>query len=233
MVKRTLNVLTVSSYAQRTFMVLCEDGVEVLIAYSRYGHGRAWKTHLLQDLQPYICTYPECEGAEQLFRSRREWSEHEASHRKAWRCPEHPHAVFRARTGLEEHLRHEHADSFPENQLDSIVKVGETSTVDLRENCPICFAVADMEGIGALQNRKLSVSNVHVTLLTATQILRTISKGSLRFLCQRLPQTTIRMLGAAWRPEGEEPLPTRPNDLVKISAISPSIIMMTNAMRKL
>lgn len=59
-----------------------------IICPARYGRGRAWRTHLLQDLQPYICTYPDCESSEQLFRSRREWAEHEASHRKAWRCPE-------------------------------------------------------------------------------------------------------------------------------------------------
>jgi O-acetyl-ADP-ribose deacetylase (regulator of RNase III) len=34
----------------------------------------------------------------------------------------------------------------PEHQLDSIVKVGETSTVDLREQCPICCVASDMEG---------------------------------------------------------------------------------------
>jgi len=111
------------------------------------------RTHLLQDLQPYVCTYSECENAEQLFRSRREWSDHEASHRKAWRCPEHPHAVYKTRSGLEKHLQGEHSDNFPQGQLESIIKVGETSTVDIRETCPICLAAADMEGLGGLQNR--------------------------------------------------------------------------------
>jgi O-acetyl-ADP-ribose deacetylase (regulator of RNase III)/tetratricopeptide (TPR) repeat protein len=123
-----------------------------IICPARYGKGRAWKTHILQDLQPYLCTYQDCESSEQIFRSRREWSDHEASHRKAWRCPEHPNAVYRSKSGLEGHLRHKHPDSFPEAQLDSIINVGETSTVDTREKCPICFVEVDTEGGFNLQN---------------------------------------------------------------------------------
>ncbi|KAF2866630.1 hypothetical protein BDV95DRAFT_584351 [Massariosphaeria phaeospora] len=123
-----------------------------IICPGRYGQGRSWRTHLLQDLQPYLCTYADCKSPDLLFRSRREWSEHESSHRKAWRCPEHPNAVFRSQSGLENHLLREHEDSFQDHQLQSIVKVGETSTVDLRETCPICYAPANMEGLGGFQN---------------------------------------------------------------------------------
>jgi hypothetical protein len=123
-----------------------------IICPARYGRGRAWRTHLLQDLQPYICTYSDCDSSEQLFRSRREWAEHEASHRKAWRCPEHPAAIYKTSTGLEEHFRREHADSFPESQLSAIVKVGETTTVDVRDHCPICSAPAHTDGLGDFHN---------------------------------------------------------------------------------
>ncbi|KAF2738524.1 hypothetical protein EJ04DRAFT_573686 [Polyplosphaeria fusca] len=121
-----------------------------IICPARYGRGRSWRTHILQDLQPYVCTYNDCVCSEQLFRSRREWSDHEASHRKVWRCLEHPSAVFPSRDGLENHLRQLHPD-IPEDQLDSIVAVGETSTIDLRPKCPICLA-NDAEIEGGLQN---------------------------------------------------------------------------------
>ena len=123
-----------------------------IICPARYGKVRAWRTHLLQDLQPYICTYPDCEASEQLFRSRREWVEHEASHRKAWRCPEHSSAVYRSSIGLEDHLRQQHRDSFPESQLDTIVKIGETSTVEVRKKCPVCFLTVDAENMGDFTN---------------------------------------------------------------------------------
>lgn len=123
-----------------------------IVCPARYGKGRAWRTHLLQDLQPYSCTYQDCESSNQLFRSRREWAEHEASHRKVWRCPEHPAAVFHSQLGLEDHLRQMHLDSFPESQLVTIAKVGEATTVDLRERCPICRASTDAKEIGDLQS---------------------------------------------------------------------------------
>jgi O-acetyl-ADP-ribose deacetylase (regulator of RNase III) len=123
-----------------------------IICPARYGRGRPWRTHLLQDLQPYTCTYPDCEASEQLFRSRREWHEHEAGHRKAWRCPEHPSAVYSSPSGLETHLRQEHLDSFPESQLATIVKIGETSTTEVRDKCPVCFLSADAEGMGDFAN---------------------------------------------------------------------------------
>lgn len=123
-----------------------------IICPARYGRGRAWRTHLLQDLQPYVCTYPDCNSAEQLFRSRREWAEHEASHRKVWRCPEHPAAVYKTSIGLEDHFRHQHADNFLDSQLPAIVRVGETTTVDERRNCPICSAPADIVGPGDFHN---------------------------------------------------------------------------------
>lgn len=123
-----------------------------IICPARYGRGRAWRTHLLQDIQPYVCTLPDCDSSEQLFRSRREWVEHEASHRKAWRCPEHPNAVYKTSAGLEDHLRREHGDSFPASQLPAIIKVGETTTVDLRSTCPICCVHVDTEGLGDFHN---------------------------------------------------------------------------------
>jgi O-acetyl-ADP-ribose deacetylase (regulator of RNase III) len=127
-----------------------EKDFECSICYticpSRYANQRSWQVHVLQDLQPYVCTYPECDIPDQLFQRRRHWVEHEAGHRKAWRCPEHPDAVYKTAAGLRGHLLQRHGDSFPGSQLDSIVKVGETSTVDLR-NCPICYAPSDSKEI--------------------------------------------------------------------------------------
>jgi hypothetical protein len=123
-----------------------------IVCPARYGKGRAWKTHLLQDLQPYICTYQDCEASQQLFRSRREWAEHEATHRKLWRCPEHSDDFYMSHSGLENHLRQDHNGSFPEDQIAIIAKIGETTAMDARARCPICHAPVDTEGLGDLQN---------------------------------------------------------------------------------
>lgn len=123
-----------------------------IVCPARYGKGRAWKTHLLQDLQPYICTHRDCESSEQLFRSRREWAEHEATHRKLWRCPEHVNALYNTQAGLENHLRQEHIGSFPDDQIAIMAKIGETIAVDSRDKCPICFVPTATEGLGDLQS---------------------------------------------------------------------------------
>ncbi|KAH8632919.1 hypothetical protein IG631_11553 [Alternaria alternata] len=123
-----------------------------IVCPARYGKGRAWKTHLLQDLQPYICTYQDCESSQQLFRSRREWAEHEATHRKLWRCPEHAAALFSSVSGLENHLRQDHNGNFPEDQITVIAKIGETTAMDTRTKCPICYVPTDTAGLGDLQS---------------------------------------------------------------------------------
>ncbi len=123
-----------------------------IICPARYGYKKQWRNHVLSDIQPYICTYPECDSPELLFSKRREWIEHEASHRKAWRCPEHTTAVYRTRAGLEDHLRSNHMDSFPASQISAIADVGETTTVDVRQTCPVCHVPADDEGLGDFHN---------------------------------------------------------------------------------
>lgn len=64
----------------------------------------------------------------------------------------HPDAVYKSHAGLESHLRRKHLNSFPESQLPTIVKIGETTTVDKRSICPICYAPADIEGLGDFHN---------------------------------------------------------------------------------
>ena len=60
--------------------------------------------------------------------------------------------MYRSPSGLETHLREVHLDSFPESQLATIVKIGETSTIEVRDKCPVCFLSADAEGMGDFAN---------------------------------------------------------------------------------
>ncbi|KAK0662433.1 O-acetyl-ADP-ribose deacetylase MACROD1 [Lasiodiplodia hormozganensis] len=125
-----------------------------VICPARYGRSRSWKTHILQDLQPYVCTYKDCSSEDQMFRSRREWLEHEGSaHRKVWRCPTHPHAVYSSQAGIRTHLDDVHGSDLSEMQIRQLIAVAETSTIDSREYCPVCFVGAHEPGIeGNLHN---------------------------------------------------------------------------------
>lgn len=89
-----------------------------------------------------------------MFRSRREWLEHEGSaHRKVWRCPTHPHAVYSSQAGIRTHLDDVHGSDLSEMQIRQLIAVAETSTIDSREYCPVCFVGAHEPGIeGNLHN---------------------------------------------------------------------------------
>lgn len=101
-----------------------------------------------------MCTYKDCSLSDQMFRSRREWLEHESSsHRKVWRCPGHPDAVYSSHEGLLCHLESTHNSDLGETQLQQLIRLAGTATNDLRQCCPICLVNAKDPGVaGNLHN---------------------------------------------------------------------------------
>ena len=67
---------------------------------------RDWTKHVFRDLQPYFCTFSECETAEETFESRHSWWSHEVkSHRRQWVCRGHCNKPFEDARAFEEHIR--------------------------------------------------------------------------------------------------------------------------------
>lgn len=98
------------------------------------------RAHILQDLQPYLCTYTDCSEGQQIYGSRQDWLDHESlCHRKAWTCREHPELVFRTKISLEQHLETAHADAVPEQQRADYIDMSATTCEDDREECPFCL----------------------------------------------------------------------------------------------
>ncbi|KAF4979136.1 hypothetical protein FZEAL_4626 [Fusarium zealandicum] len=105
----------------------------------RQGRGKTWKSHVLHDLQPYICTYDGCSQPNKLYRSRRQWLEHEEStHRSIWRCQDHPDSVFSSPADFRNHLSHEH-EGVTKQKIEGLVSLLSSVLVDGRKSCPICF----------------------------------------------------------------------------------------------
>ncbi|KAH7051243.1 hypothetical protein B0J12DRAFT_536416, partial [Macrophomina phaseolina] len=128
-----------------------------VICPARYGRMKSWKTHVLQDLQPYVCTYKDCAASDQMFRSRREWLDHESStHRRVWRCPGHPDAVYCSEEGLINHLDSSHDGSLGGMQVQQMIRLAEVSTNDTRQRCPICLISADDTGIAGNMNNHIA-----------------------------------------------------------------------------
>ncbi|KAF2490603.1 hypothetical protein BU16DRAFT_159462 [Lophium mytilinum] len=79
---------------------------------------RSWKKHVLEDLQPYACTYPACELQEYLFENREEWNNHETQHhRLEWSCNTQDHQCFVELPSFLEHMAGIHDSSLNERQI--------------------------------------------------------------------------------------------------------------------
>ncbi|RVD81428.1 uncharacterized protein DFL_009292 [Arthrobotrys flagrans] len=81
-----------------------------------------WKAHVFQDLQPYVCTYPNCELGDFLFESREQWFQHElAKHRVNWFCNTKGHDHFNNKADFSSHMAAEHSNEFKFNEHDTLM----------------------------------------------------------------------------------------------------------------
>ncbi|THY34669.1 hypothetical protein D6D00_00002 [Aureobasidium pullulans] len=91
------------------------DGLDSVCPYchviypSHNGVGRAWRSHLIHDLEPYVCTYVDCAFGDLLYGSRGDWIDHEdRQHRSIWRCTFHADQQFASEAVLRDHLQQNH-----------------------------------------------------------------------------------------------------------------------------
>ncbi|KAK6499478.1 hypothetical protein TWF506_004108 [Arthrobotrys conoides] len=84
-----------------------------------------WRAHVLQDLQPYVCTYPDCELGDFLFESREQWYQHElAKHRVNWFCNTKGHGHFKDKNDFSVHMATEHdSDDFHFSGIEPLIAV--------------------------------------------------------------------------------------------------------------
>jgi hypothetical protein len=137
------------------------------------GIGNTWKVHVLQDIRPYICTYPNCPEPSQLFKSKRHWVEHEAAvHRQHWRCPSHPHVFYASSDGLKAHLHLSHSGMYNQSQINDIVELCVFEMAEDREFCPICFQSAPFrQGLThhlATHLEQIALSTLHIAWAAET-----------------------------------------------------------------
>ncbi|KAF5005062.1 hypothetical protein FDECE_8478 [Fusarium decemcellulare] len=105
---------------------------------ARHAKGKYWRAHILQDLQPYMCTYPDCSNAEAMYGTRNAWLHHEEqAHRKVWRCFEHGD-FFKSKETLKHHLVSQHRD-LGQAQVQSMVDLAHAALKDTRTTCPFCL----------------------------------------------------------------------------------------------
>ncbi|KAJ9638045.1 general transcription repressor [Knufia peltigerae] len=102
---------------------------------------KAWRAHLIHDLRPFICTYPDCQSAGQLYDTRAAWVEHENTiHRRQWRCPEHPDSLHSSLQSFEAHVNALHGSDATYLLSNTFVQACQLSSPDCDRPCPICLS---------------------------------------------------------------------------------------------
>jgi len=93
----------------------------------------------LSDLQPYICTYTDCQLHEYFFDNREDWFHHESrTHRMEWFCNTEPHQSFVDNQDFLDHMQHVHSESLTGNQLLSIHRGFQRPSNMVSGICTLC-----------------------------------------------------------------------------------------------
>jgi hypothetical protein len=98
-----------------------------------------YRKHVLFDLQPYACTYPECQLHEYFFESREDWFNHESqSHRLEWFCNTEPHNAFSELSDFLEHMNIVHKESLGTNHALSLRRGFQRPSQGISGHCTLC-----------------------------------------------------------------------------------------------
>ncbi|KAJ4122766.1 hypothetical protein NW768_010209 [Fusarium equiseti] len=100
----------------------------------------AWEQHVFGDLRPYACIFPECMESNPDFDRRCNWQSHVSEyHWRSWSCPFKCQQPFSAAAKLSRHIRDCHLSTGTEEEIKSIVALGERDAPDnTSSTCPLC-----------------------------------------------------------------------------------------------
>ncbi|KAI9769209.1 MAG: hypothetical protein M1840_004338 [Geoglossum simile] len=99
---------------------------------------RAWKKHVLGDLRPYVCTFPDCDLLEHFFDTREEWYKHEVQqHRVEWFCNIEGHQ-FTEISDFLEHMELAHDTTFNASHR-SLLSMFRRPSRSLTGTCNLCL----------------------------------------------------------------------------------------------
>jgi hypothetical protein len=99
------------------------------------------RKHVLADLQPYVCTYPDCDLLEHFFENREEWYQHEnQQHRVDFFCNVESHQRFTERDNFLEHMELEHSTKFNAAQLPLLFSMFQSPSQIQGGKCHLCLS---------------------------------------------------------------------------------------------
>ena len=101
----------------------------------------SWMKHVYSDLQPYVCTFEQCNISDHTYESRRRWFNHEIHHhRRIWTCSTHCNREFRSRDDFQRHIRHNLPIGLTTSQIPLFIDNSAAPVPQDSSNvvCPLC-----------------------------------------------------------------------------------------------
>lgn len=97
------------------------------------------RKHVFEDLQPYVCTFSDCDLSDQFFENRDEWNKHEIQcHRIEWFCNVDPHPHYVEKADFLAHMKSSHYTSFDDSQLSLLSGMFSCPSQRLDGICNLC-----------------------------------------------------------------------------------------------
>ncbi|RPA77469.1 hypothetical protein BJ508DRAFT_170753 [Ascobolus immersus RN42] len=127
--------------------------------------GARWSRHVLRDLKPYICLFPECTDADPYYGNTEEWLSHMQEHACFWKCQAQITELavaqgcegdFNSEAELQEHYHMHHQQHLSEGQILQLLDICVVPSSDTfgvlasRLNrtvtvCPMCNKTPDVD----------------------------------------------------------------------------------------
>ncbi|KAI1112786.1 hypothetical protein F5Y14DRAFT_452630 [Nemania sp. NC0429] len=108
---------------------------------------KKWSLHVLNDLDPYVCMFQECDSPEELYSHSHTWLKHMEEHARRWRCKSKSHNEFVCDT-MDEYLSHmkvAHAGKFTDTQLRVLADRNGRISGPMFKSCPLC-GIEEVDG---------------------------------------------------------------------------------------
>ncbi|CAN9385388.1 unnamed protein product [Alternaria alternata] len=100
---------------------------------------RRWRKHVFEDLQPYVCTYGNCDLYDHFFEGRDAWFNHELQHhRTKWFCNVDGHAEYDSEEDFLLHMQTGHDQKFGGIQFSLVKAMFRRPTKNLAGTCNLC-----------------------------------------------------------------------------------------------
>ncbi|KAF2118796.1 hypothetical protein BDV96DRAFT_642969 [Lophiotrema nucula] len=99
-----------------------------------------WKKHVFDDIQPYVCTFSDCELYDHFFDNRDDWYNHESQHHRTnWHCNADGHEGFEAEPDFLDHMRTIHKTDFVDSKFPFVKDHFRHPSRNIEGTCNLCM----------------------------------------------------------------------------------------------